>query len=175
MLILEQRLCNYDASFFFGRLVKYPSLELAPEPPMAWTKDYVRRLVDQLAASSERGSGASITPEAANLILAALRSSHRWLDAAFPAQAFDGFQFEAIDNQNLPLEVFATTPDEDIAHAMHCGGKETVVSPEHCSEGDDELRQDSRFGRQTRAPSRFKSCARVQSACPPPATTLKRR
>jgi hypothetical protein len=93
---------------------------------MAWTTDYVRRLVSQLAASSERGSSANITPEAVNLILAALRGSHRWLNAASPATAFDGFQIDAIDDQNLPLEVLATTPDEDIAHAMLAAAKKQL-------------------------------------------------
>jgi hypothetical protein len=90
---------------------------------MAWTTDYVRKIVYQLAASSEQGRGARLTPETVDLILAALRV-YRGRRVARPSdKARDGLQIEAVDELNLPLEVLAATPDENIAHAILMAAK----------------------------------------------------
>jgi hypothetical protein len=82
---------------------------------MAWTTDCVRKLVDQLDSSLERGSGGELTPEAVDVALTVIRAHRRELVA--PAETPEGFQVEAIDDLNMPGEVLAITPDENIAHA----------------------------------------------------------
>jgi hypothetical protein len=84
---------------------------------MAWTTDYVRKLVNQLVDSSEQRSGADLTPEAVDLALAALRFYRSGPVALRPAEADDGFQIEAFDDLNLPREVLAVASDESIAQA----------------------------------------------------------
>jgi hypothetical protein len=84
---------------------------------MAWTTDYVRKLVDQLVGSSEQRSGVDLTPDAVDLALAALRVYRSGPVALRPAEAVDSFQIEAIDDLNLPREVLAIASDQSIAHA----------------------------------------------------------
>jgi hypothetical protein len=84
---------------------------------MAWTTDYVRTIVNQLAVSSEQGNGSDLTAEAVNLALAALRAYRGGLVALRSGESLEGFQIEAIDDLDLPREVLAATPDESIARA----------------------------------------------------------
>ena len=84
---------------------------------MAWTTDYVRTVVNQLATSSKQGSGSDLTPEAVNLALAALRAYRGGLVSLRTGESLEGFQIEAIDDLDLPREVLAATPDESIARA----------------------------------------------------------
>ena len=83
---------------------------------MLWAEDDIRKLVEQLTASSRRGSGANLTPEAVNIALAALRAYRDGRSPRPVTEAIVGFQVVAFDGMDLPSEVLASTADERIAH-----------------------------------------------------------
>jgi hypothetical protein len=85
---------------------------------MAWTTDFIRNLVNALAASSQERSDVTLTSESVDLILAALRAYRGASYARLAEEPLDGFQIEAVDDFDLPREVLATTPDENIAQTM---------------------------------------------------------
>jgi hypothetical protein len=84
---------------------------------MLWTDDDVRRLVELLTASSLEGSDAELTPEAVNIVLAALRAYGDKLASSPHTGAIVSFQIEALDEMGLPREVLATTVDECLARS----------------------------------------------------------
>jgi hypothetical protein len=72
---------------------------------MAWTTDYVRTVAKRLAIASGQGSGADLTRDDVNLILAALRV-YRGGDAALrPAEAPDGFQIENTQRRRKSFQI----------------------------------------------------------------------
>ena len=83
---------------------------------MLWTMDDIRKLMEQLTASSRSGRGAKLTPAAVNIALVALRAYRDRLASPPATKAIPGFQIEALDNMGLPREVLATIVDERVAH-----------------------------------------------------------
>jgi hypothetical protein len=84
---------------------------------MLSTDDDIHKLVEQLTASSRRGTDANLTAEAVNIALAALRA---YLDKLVSPSAFApiaSFQIETLDDMGLPGEVLATTVDEGVARS----------------------------------------------------------
>jgi hypothetical protein len=79
--------------------------------------DDVHKLVEQLIASSRDGSDVDLTPEAVNIVLAALRAYRDKRAAPSTTAAIVEFQIEALDKFELPRQVLATTIDEAVARS----------------------------------------------------------
>jgi hypothetical protein len=83
---------------------------------MLWVTDDVRKLAEQLTASSYEGRGAKLTPASVNIALAALRAHRDKLTSPPATEAIVSFQIEVLDSMGLPREVLGTATDERVAH-----------------------------------------------------------
>jgi hypothetical protein len=81
--------------------------------------------VKQLAASSRRGRGVELTPEAVDIALVALRAYIDRLVSPPGAEAIVRYQIEVFDNLDLPQEIIATTVDERLARATLAKAKKS--------------------------------------------------
>jgi hypothetical protein len=97
---------------------------------MLWTEGEIRRLVEQLTASSRDGRAAKLTPKSVNIALAALRAYRDKLTSPPVSAAVVSFQIEALDGMGLPREVLAITIDERVARATLAKAKKRFPSQE---------------------------------------------